>query len=341
VETLELATPSDAWARLALDSGNIFATQEWHRRWWADFGLGRDKIVAVDRAEADGPEALVALFRWRRRPLSVVRFVGHGPADALGPVCAPEDLEAGSALLETALQNLPWRWDLFLADDIPARRPLSLRNATLVREEASPVSTLGSLRIEDVLAPAGDLVSQSRRKERALRTKHGATFRTATAATLEGDLDAFFRLHESRWSGSSSVTEAEEFHRAFARDAMNAGWLRLRLLEVEEKPVAVWWGYLFGGIASYYQAGRDRAWDRYSVGTVLLVHSIEQAHAEGALEYRFLRGGEDFKRRFASDDDPIATWIVPRVGALAPAVRAAGAVAPHMRPLVRRWYQRA
>jgi GNAT acetyltransferase-like protein len=68
----------------------------------------------------------------------------------------------------------------------------------------------------------------------------------------------------------------------------------------------------YAGIESYYQAGRDPAWDHYRVGFVLLAHAIRQAADDGIREYRPLRGAEDYKLRFAVADPGLETVAVAR-----------------------------
>jgi CelD/BcsL family acetyltransferase involved in cellulose biosynthesis len=46
------------------------------------------------------------------------------------------------------------------------------------------------------------------------------------------------------------------------------------------------------------------------VGFVLMCHSIKQAIADGAREFRLLRGAEPYKARFASEDDGLDTVLV-------------------------------
>jgi CelD/BcsL family acetyltransferase involved in cellulose biosynthesis len=91
-----------------------------------------------------------------------------------------------------------------------------------------------------------------------------------------------------------------EFHREFTREAQGRGWLRLYLLEVDAAPVAGWYGWRLGNRFSYYQAGFDPAWGRYSVGFLLLAETVREAIAEGASEYDLLLGDEPFKARFAT-----------------------------------------
>jgi CelD/BcsL family acetyltransferase involved in cellulose biosynthesis len=64
---------------------------------------------------------------------------------------------------------------------------------------------------------------------------------------------------------------------------------------------------------------------------VLLAHSVKEALNDGITEYRLLRGDEDYKRRFATDDPGVETVGVAcsRLGRSALATgRLAGAIGP-------------
>jgi CelD/BcsL family acetyltransferase involved in cellulose biosynthesis len=112
--------------------------------------------------------------------------------------------------------------------------------------------------------------------------------------------------------------------------AAGQGWLRLWFLEVDGEAVAALYGFRFAGIESYYQAGRDPAWNHHRVGFVLLAHAIREAAQDGVAEYRLLRGAEDYKLRFAVADPGLETVAVargPLARAALPAL-AAARVAP-------------
>jgi CelD/BcsL family acetyltransferase involved in cellulose biosynthesis len=106
-------------------------------------------------------------------------------------------------------------------------------------------------------------------------------------------------------------------------------------MEVDGRPAAAWYGVRFGGVESYYQAGRDPALDDLSVGFVLLAHTIEAAFDDGVTEYRFLLGDEPFKGRFAEEDEGVETLTVSR-GMRGLAAVAAARAALRMPPAIRR-----
>jgi CelD/BcsL family acetyltransferase involved in cellulose biosynthesis len=155
-----------------------------------------------------------------------------------------------------------------------------------------------------------NLRQQVRRRERRLARGHDMRFRLVDDAdALPAALDALFALHQSRWAdaGATDFARTQQFHRAFAARALERGWLRLWLLEVDDHPVAVWYGFRFGGADWYYQSGRDPDWERYSVGAVLLAHTIRDCVEAGLPRYLLLRGDEPYKQRFATADPGLET----------------------------------
>jgi CelD/BcsL family acetyltransferase involved in cellulose biosynthesis len=255
---------------------------------------------------------VLPLYRFSVGPVRVSRLLGHGPADQLGPVCAPGDAPFAADALRQSLRE---GCDVFVGDVLAAEEGWAERlGGAVLRAQASPTLRLeGSW--DDLLASRSrNFREQVRRRERKLAREHDLRFRLSDdAARLGEDLDTLFRLHRARWAGETGFGGADEpFHRDFAALALERGWLRLWLLELDDRAVAAWYGFRFAGVESYYQAGRDPAYERESVGFVLLAHTIRAATEDGADEYRFLRGGEGFKYRFASEDRGLETIAVAR-----------------------------
>jgi CelD/BcsL family acetyltransferase involved in cellulose biosynthesis len=317
LESLEtLDTPDDEWVELAKQSGSVFATQEWISIWWRHFGRGRPLFVTACRAREGRLVAILPLYLWTDHPLRVVRFLGHGAGDELGPICAPSDRSAAASALRESLANAPWRWDVFLGEHLPAdARWNAILGGRLLRRHGSPVLRFRASSWDAFL---GSLSSnhrqQLRRRERRLSREHDVQYRLATdPGSLQDDLDTLFTLHTARWDGTTAFAGPREaFHREFAARALDRGWLRLWFLELDGRAVAAWYGLRFGGAECYYQAGRDPAWEHDSVGSVLLAHSIRASLEDAVDEYRFLRGDDQFKYRFATEDPGLETIGVAR-----------------------------
>lgn len=304
------------WTPLAEQSGNVFATWEWASAWWRHYGGGRRReLVLACRDPSGRTAAILPLCIDRDRPVRIARFIGHGPADELGPVCSPVELPAAAAALAGVGGKRP-PWAVLLAERLPGvadwERMLSGRG---LARDASPVVDVAGLDWEGYLATrSSNFRSQVRRKERKLLREHGLTYRLCDdPQRLDADLDTLFDLHRRRWGDAGSGAfdgSREAFHRDFAAVALERGWLRLWLAEAEGRAVAAWHGFRYGGSEWYYQFGRDPAWDSSSVGLVLLAHTLREAIADGVPRYRLLRGGESYKDRFATGDAGVVTVAI-------------------------------
>ncbi len=310
----DCAETRSRWQELATASRSLFATPEWFDVWWTHFGAGAEPRLYAIRDSLGEIVALAPMAQGRVGPAKVLRFAGHGPADALGPVGSPENL--GPAL--AALVGHDGGAGTLLAERIPVEG-LDLEDFVVLQCEPSPVIDLSSGWEAYLASRSSNLRSQMGRKERKLQRESKLEYRLSDAAHLDADMDTLFRLHEARWGeeGSGAVADARgEFHRDFARVALERGWLRLWVAEVEGgQPIAAWYGFRYGGQEWYYQSGRDPAWDRTSIGLVLLAQTMRSAAEDGIGTYRLLRGGEQYKDRFATGDEPVVTMATSRSGA--------------------------
>jgi len=303
------------WDALAEGSGNVFATREWLTLWWRHFGTGEALVIrafARDRRLL----ALIPLYRWSTRPLQVVRFLGHGSGDELGPIAVRGNQVEAAQSIRAALAELPWEWDVLVGEHLPGGGWDRLLDGRLLRRHACPVLRLRGQSWESFLAARSrHFRQQVRWRERRLARDHALRFRLADdPRRLDEDLDLLFELHAARWNGARSAFggEREAFQREFARCAFERGWLRLWFLELNETPVAAWYGFRFGDRASFYQSGRDPTYDTLSVGSALIAHSIRTALEDGVAEYCFLQGDDAYKYRFTSDDPGLETVALAR-----------------------------
>lgn len=315
----ELPSPEQAsaeWGELAERSGNIFATPEWLSTWWRHFGHDRPLLGSEWRTGDGTLAAIVPLYLASTRPAKVVRFLGSGPSDGLGPIAAPQDTAVAAEALKRALATLPLPWDVFVGDHMVGREDWARRlGGEVVASDESPVVPIHGIRWDDFLAARSrNFRDQVRRRERKAQRELDLSYRLSDdPARLDTDLDALFALHAARWGaeGSGALGPARQaFHRDFARRALERGWLRLWVAEAGGRPAAAWYGFRFAGAEWYYQAGRDPAHERHSLGFVLLAHTLREAMGDGMREYRLLRGGEEYKARFAADDSGVTTVAV-------------------------------
>jgi len=329
------------WTALADAGDNPFSTWEWADAWWRHLG-GHGELWLHRAVTPDGRvAALLPLYRRRRGPAEVVRFVGHGPADQLGPVCAPADRPFAAAALRALAARLPRR-ALLLAERLAGEDGVAeALGAHPVRTEATPLLHAPDGWEAWLASRSSNFRGQVRRRERKLVREHGLRFRFqgGPGEQLETDLRTLVELHDRRWQGASSAFAGARrpLHEDFARAAAARGWLRLWIAESGDgTPVAAWYGLRFAGREWYYQAGRDPDWagGGDGVGFALLAHTIRAALEDGVTEYRFGLGDEPYKERFANGDPGLRTVVLGR-GPLPAAAAAAAAGARRLPPRAR------
>ena len=333
------------WTKLAADAGHPFATWEWTDAWWRHFGGGRSPFMTLCSREDGRPVGIIPLYLSTERPVRVLRFIGHGPGDWLGPVCAPSQRAAVARALRQAVAAPKPQWDVLLGERLPAQDGWgALLGASAMQRESSPSVRIDGRTWDELLAArSANFRQQVRRRERRLRDAYSVRFRLADDPDrLAADFSTLVALHTARWGPSVSDAFAGAryaFHQEFAARALRAGWLRLWLLELDGRPVAAWHGFRYGGADWFYQSGRDPRCNALAVGFVLMAHALREAVRDGMGRFHLLRGAESYKARFADDDGGLETVALGRggVGHLALGGATAALVLP---PARREWLTR-
>lgn len=271
---------------------------------------------------------LLPLVTSPRPRLRQLRFAGGAFGDSFHPVSAPEDEKAVALVAGLALAERSDEWAVLILDNVHAAapwvetlrrcstRPLAALEAH--RELVPYVDLSGIPSWDDYLATRSrKLRAQLRRGLRVLERDHTVRLRrTRRADELGADLSAFFDLHHRRrqQKGGSTLSGARARGALadFAAAALKAGWLRLWLLDVDEQPIAAWYGWRIGQRYAHYQSGLDPAWSRASAGMVLQGLTIRDAIEDGAAEYDMLVGGEVYKQRLATGQREARTVVITR-----------------------------
>ena len=327
----ELAPIEDEWRRLAELQSNAFITPEWFWAWWRHRPPRISPVIVVTR-RPDGAVAGVMplMLDLAHRP-RMIRFAGAGFGDRFGPAAGkPEEGEVASAAMAALQQAGLDRYTLVLNHvevgrswwRAAQRAPATQRAAIVQQTAEQPYISLEGLDWEGYLSQLrSKFRGELRRRERVLRREHEVNLRIADAESVDADLAEFFRLHELRWSerGASSLDapRVKEAVTDFAYAAQQRGWLRLGLLEVEGAAVAASLSWRIGHSFANYQTGFDPAWSGKAVGRMLVSQMIKQAIEEGAGEFDFLLGAEEYKRRFQNASREVETVVLTK--AMAPA----------------------
>ena len=172
----------EEWTALAERSGNLFSTREWSETWWRHFGESRPLLLTACREPGGRLAGVLPLYLASGRPVRTLRFLGHGPADQLGPVCDPADRTAVAAALQRGLKERLWPWDVFIAERLKgAEGWAALLGGRSLQQESSPVMTTGGLDWDAYLASrSSNFRQQVTRRERKL----GGSTRSATGSPI-------------------------------------------------------------------------------------------------------------------------------------------------------------
>jgi CelD/BcsL family acetyltransferase involved in cellulose biosynthesis len=297
---------------------HIFATPEWNRVWWEEFGDDKDLLV-VTVTRGDDLIAIVPLYRKLEDGKVILRFVGGiDLTDYLGPICAAPDREDVAEALVCWLDQTDERWDEFDAHNMPV--PFHFAEFLVERVDRfgfefslDQEETAAVLRLpEDWDTYLASLGSKDRhelrRKRRRLGRDHpDARFRTTTEETLEADLKVFVEMHRGAegHKGHFMKPEVATFFERVAHSFMPLGWLRLDFLEVAERDVAATFGFELDGIFYLYNSAYEPDAARVSPGLVLVSELVKGSIEKGLRLFDFLRGPERYKYQLGSEAVPL------------------------------------
>lgn len=304
---------------------HIFATPEWNRVWWEEFGAGKDLFLLTmvrDRSLA----AIVPLYRKPEGDRKILRFLGGiDLTDYLGPVCSIEDRDEVAATLVGWLADTDIEWDEFDAHNMPVpfgfaeflvdhvdRRGYRF---TLDQEETAALLLLPENWNEYLAGLKSKERHELKRKRRRLEREYpDARLRRTTEETLEADLKTFIDLHRGAegMKGHFMRPEIATFFERMAHVFMPLGWLRLDLLEVGEHAVASTFGFELEGVFYLYNSAFEPDAYRLSPGFVLVSELVEDAVAKGLKVFDFLRGPERYKYELGAEPVPLNIVRVER-----------------------------
>ncbi|MBV9495145.1 MAG: GNAT family N-acetyltransferase [Acidobacteria bacterium] len=292
----ELEALSEDWKTLWRRDPNAtpFQSPMWLFPWWRRFG-GDELYTLVERSD-DALTALAPLYILRDEEESLGLLLGTGISDYLDAL--------GNPSLDALADADCAVWDL-----------QQLRPASPLLAAATPNGFDDSRDEQEkcpILALEGEWLSTHARKklryyQRALEREAPLQFEPATPDNLDELLSALYELHAARWRqrnlpGVLGDDVIQGFHREVARLMLAEGALRMFAMQLGDRVVGVFYGFAHQGISYYYLSGYDPAYEKRSVGNVLVAHAIEDAAREGAHTFDFLRGAEEYKYSWGAKD---------------------------------------
>lgn len=330
----ELACAGGWWdallARSSADS--FFLRHAWLTGWWRHFGGGRELRVLVAE-NSGGRIAGVAPWCLTREnglgmlPVGEIAFLGREgvTGDYLDVFAEPD--QHGS-VLRACLDALSEdsSWDLLRMSDVLDTSPTfeavieEARHRGLAvvpgKTQVCPHLPLPSTWDEFLGSVSGNLRSNLRRKEKKLAAL-GMRVEEAHGDAIGPALDTLFALHAARWgargrSGNFLDPRLRAFHHDVAPILDRDGAVGLWTAILDGTPAAAIYGFRHGGRFLYYQAGFDPAFSEHGVGFAIMGHAIRRSIEAGLTSFDYLRGEEEYKRRWTDQARHTKTLVLAR-----------------------------
>lgn len=307
--TAELDELEAEW--LALWESDPRATVFTHPGWYASYIAAfqsTEPLLIVQRGE--GGE-LLAIWPFEKRGRSIV-FLSEPRADYARPTVAPgADLASLiDAMLGVVRATAPGHRLLlreFRSDD-PIPELLAAHAAARGYHSGIQLGNL-CVRLSLAVEPDGfqKRFMESKERKKALKrlAKHGEYRweRLTDPDEMLSALPDLFALHTRRWAaeGSTFLAEApvQRFYAELAR-RLPSGFVYLARLTLGGRPIAVDYHFAYRGTLAHSTPVFNAAYADLSPGFVMLSSIGEDIMRGGFQELDFLRGGENYKLRFAN-----------------------------------------
>ncbi len=140
------------------------------------------------------------------------------------------------------------------------------------------------------------------RRKGARLAREGATLSVIGAADLDRGIADYESIHAASWKDPEPFPNFQPF---LMRRLAAAGWLRLAICRLGDRPVAAQIWVVAGGRATVLKLSHDRAFDRWSPGTVLTAYAIRTLMENDRIAtLDFGRGDDPYKRAWTTNRTP-------------------------------------
>jgi hypothetical protein len=263
---------------------DAFLTWEWLSTWWKHFGKEYDL--------------------W----LLTARDIGNPPPDVAGFITRNRQSEILASFGDYLVQESS-SWDVVALREIPSH--LQDVSSFLCRFPGNEFTTFWdstrhfSVHVEgDWKAYCKSLPKGFRkdmnRQIRRLEERADSRFCRYMGYDAVSDLiRTVFTINEqARFPDLYKSSIEQAFHQELAQKMAEQGWLDISFLWVDNEPAAFVYGFLYKGCMKYWRVGFRTQYQEVAVGKILLWFLLKDCFDRGLQELDFLRGDEDYKKRW-------------------------------------------
>jgi hypothetical protein len=330
---------ADTWSAVAdaCEHASFFLTPEAVDTWLAVYGPHLEPSILLFRDDERTIGAAILVRRTVRKGPFAIRRVylntaGEDDADSAciefnGLSCWPGYESAMAVALRAYLDRTPW--DELAAPGVldgPSLRALRAAFADAHVVARTPPSYYVSL--DDVRRSGKDFVELLAARE---RTRYRQNVRKYSAIgdlvldeakTTDEALDYLAELaclHQKTWrsrgsTGAFASPAFCDYHRRLIERCFPLGSIQLLHLRAGATTIGYHYSFLFGGSSYFYQCGYDyELGEKTSPGIIVHALAIQHAARRGLIEYDFMAGDGEYKRRFATGSRAMhwVSWRAP------------------------------
>lgn len=313
-----------------------FLSWEWMFTWWQNY---RQKLtqasLAVFCAYEDGElTAILPLFQHQKRNLKYIQFLGteFESSDYLDLICAEENK---ADLLEQFINNsvvakFIKSADILIFNNLKeesvlfnARNWLSKNLSDKVYERITSVCPYLPLpqSIDEVFKSLSrNMRSSLKRQRNKLAKNETIQIQLLQNRTeVEEGIRHLFYLHSLRFKQKNMATKFNyekrgAFHEKMANVFLEKDWLQFYLIKDNENPIGALYFYRLAGAMMYMQGGFDPAYANLALGNQIILRAISDAIDSKMQTFDFMRGNEDYKKKWTDKSILLYTLAFPLSG---------------------------
>jgi len=299
-------------SRHNLNWGSIFIFPGWSQVWWQVFGSGAELYLRAVRQR----DKIIGIAPLLIKETTASIVGSADVCDYLDFVVAPGmEKDFFSALLgdlrQKGINHLdlrPLRPDSTVLTDLVGIAKERKYDIRCQLDDVSLELGLPSTWDEYVATLTGKQRHEVRRKLRRLWEAGNVDYHIVEdCAAVHDVMDTFLKLFsESREDKTTFMTaQMESFFRSLADTMVEAGLLRLGILELDMVPTAIVMCFDYHDCVYLYNSGYDPNYSSLSVGLLSKVLCIKDSIQKGRKRFDFLKGGESYKYHLGGREIPL------------------------------------
>jgi len=314
--------------RLAKESSkDVGWTYEWISPLWESHFGKEDKLTLLMRDANNEPLALLPFFETTEHikglKVKIIKPITELYSTCGGLLISRNEEDVLSALLSYFKKE--HQWDI-LQVCVEANTKLESAIKKVIKShkykmecthyESSPFLSIGG-EIDNFLASKSrNFRSNLKRKEKKIIKAGDLQLKVCTEPSdVEQSLKEIFEIEDKSWkvaegTAITSVQRRQDFYSMLAERTAKAGWLRIYILSLDNKPIAYDFSLLFENRYFMLKTSYDEAFGKLSPGVVLRWYVVEDLFKIGCAEHNFLWGKEPYKMQWS---DGVREFYIYRI----------------------------